>query len=34
MNPPERTIENGRKLVEYRARITVAAIRKALSSGR
>jgi creatinine amidohydrolase/Fe(II)-dependent formamide hydrolase-like protein len=34
MNPPERTIENGRKLVEYRARITVEAIRKALSSGR
>jgi creatinine amidohydrolase/Fe(II)-dependent formamide hydrolase-like protein len=30
MNPPEKTIENGRKLVEYRARITADAIRKAV----
>ena len=28
-NPPEKTIENGKKLVEYRAKITVAAIAKA-----
>ena len=34
MNPPERTIENGRKLAEYRARITVEAIRKAAGSRR
>jgi creatinine amidohydrolase len=26
MNPPEKTIENGKKLVEYRARLTVEAI--------
>jgi creatinine amidohydrolase len=32
MNPPEKTIENGRKLVEYRTGITVAAIRKAVGS--
>ena len=30
MNPPEKAIENGKKLVEYRARITVDAIRKAI----
>lgn len=30
MNPPARAIENGKKLVEYRARITVAAIQKAV----
>lgn len=30
MNPPEKTIENGKKLVEYRAKITVDAIRKAV----
>jgi creatinine amidohydrolase len=30
MNPPEKTIENGKKLVEYRARLTVEAIRKAI----
>ena len=29
MNPPEKTIENGKKLVEYRARLTVDAIKKA-----
>lgn len=34
LNPPERTIENGRKLVDYRARLTVEAIQKALGSGR
>ena len=34
MNPPEKTIENGKKLVEYRARITVDAIRKAVGSRR
>jgi creatinine amidohydrolase/Fe(II)-dependent formamide hydrolase-like protein len=27
MNPPEKTIENGKKLVEYRARLTAEAIR-------
>jgi creatinine amidohydrolase/Fe(II)-dependent formamide hydrolase-like protein len=31
MNPPGKTIENGKKLVEYRANITVKAIRKILS---
>jgi creatinine amidohydrolase len=31
MNPPGKTIENGRKLVEYRANITAEAIRKALA---
>ena len=31
MNPPSKTIENGRKLVEYRASITVDAIRKAIA---
>lgn len=30
MNPPEKTIENGKKLVEYRAKITVEAIQKAM----
>jgi creatinine amidohydrolase len=30
MNPPEKTIENGKKLVEYRTKITVEAIRKAM----
>jgi creatinine amidohydrolase len=30
MNPPEKTIENGRKLVEYRARLTADAIDKAI----
>jgi creatinine amidohydrolase len=30
MNPPEKTIENGKKLVEYRARLTVDAIQKAI----
>jgi creatinine amidohydrolase len=30
MNPPEKTIENGKKLVEYRARLTVEAIEKAV----
>ena len=29
MNPPSKTIENGKRLVEYRANITVEAIRKA-----
>lgn len=32
MNPPAKAIENGKKLVEYRARITVDAIRKAAGS--
>jgi len=31
MNPPEKTIENGKKLVDYRAKITVEAIRKAIA---
>lgn len=31
MNPPEKTIENGKKLVEYRARLTVDAINKAIA---
>jgi creatinine amidohydrolase len=30
LNPPQKTIENGKKLVEYRARITVEAIQKAI----
>ena len=32
MSPEEKTIENGRKLVEYRAKITVTAIRKAIEA--
>ena len=32
MNPPEKTIENGKKLVDYRARLTVAAIEKAVGA--
>ena len=32
MNPPEKTIEHGKKLIEYRASITVEAIKKALSN--
>jgi creatinine amidohydrolase len=31
MNPPSKTIENGKTLVEYRANITVDAIRKAIA---
>jgi creatinine amidohydrolase len=31
MNPPSKTLENGRKLVDYRANLTVDAIRKALA---
>jgi creatinine amidohydrolase len=31
MNPPSKTIENGKKLVEYRANLTVDAIRKAIA---
>ena len=34
MSPPSKTIENGKKLVEYRASLTVAAIRKALEQKR
>jgi creatinine amidohydrolase/Fe(II)-dependent formamide hydrolase-like protein len=34
MTPPSKTLENGRKLVEYRARITVEAIRKAMDKQR
>jgi hypothetical protein len=30
MNPPSTTVANGQKLVEYRAKITVAAIRRAI----
>jgi creatinine amidohydrolase len=30
MNPAEKTVENGKKLVEYRARLTVEAIQKAI----
>jgi creatinine amidohydrolase len=30
MNPPEKAIENGKKLVEYRTRLTVEAIQKAI----
>jgi len=33
MNPPSTTIKNGKKLVEYRANITVDAIRKAIAQG-
>src|SRR5437867_3668012 len=32
MSPPSQTVANGKKLVEYRANLTVAAIRKALAS--
>ncbi len=32
MNPPEKTIENGKKLVEYRARLTAEAIQKAIAT--
>ena len=31
MNPPEKTIENGKKLIEYRARLTAEAIEKAIA---
>jgi creatinine amidohydrolase/Fe(II)-dependent formamide hydrolase-like protein len=31
MDPPEKTIENGKKLIEYRARLTVDAIKKAIA---
>lgn len=34
MNPPEKATENGKKLVEYRARITVEAIEKAVGGRR
>jgi hypothetical protein len=34
MRPPSKTIENGKKLVEYRAQITVDAIRKSMARGR
>jgi creatinine amidohydrolase len=34
MTPPSKTLENGRKLVEYRAQITVQAIRKAMDGQR
>lgn len=34
MNPPSKTIENGKKLVEYRADLTVTAIQKALAAKR
>jgi creatinine amidohydrolase len=34
MNPPSKTIENGKKLVEYRANLTVDAIQKALAKRR
>ena len=34
MNPPSKTIENGKKLVEYRANLTVAMIQKALEAKR
>lgn len=34
MNPPERTVENGRKLVAYRARITAAAISRRIAAAR
>jgi len=30
MNPPSKTIENGKKLIEYRANLTVEAILKAI----
>ena len=32
MNPPEKTIENGKKLVDYRARLTAEAINKAIAN--
>src|SRR4029434_2260954 len=31
MSPPSKTVENGKKLIEYRANLTVAAIRTALA---
>lgn len=34
MNPPERTVENGRKLVAYRAGITAAAITRRIAAAR
>jgi creatinine amidohydrolase/Fe(II)-dependent formamide hydrolase-like protein len=34
MSPPRQTMANGKKLVEYRANLTVAAIRKVLASQR
>jgi creatinine amidohydrolase len=34
MSPPSQTVVNGKKLVEYRANLTVAAIRKALATKR
>ena len=34
MSPPSQTIANGKKLVEYRANLTVAAIHKALAQKR
>ena len=34
MSPPEKTIANGKKLVEYRAKITVDAINKAMAAER
>ena len=30
MNPPSKTIENGKKLIEYRANLTVDSILKAI----
>ena len=32
MNPPSKTLENGHKLIEYRANLTVEAIKKALNN--
>ena len=34
MSPPSQTVAHGKKLVEYRANLTVAAIRQALASKR
>jgi creatinine amidohydrolase/Fe(II)-dependent formamide hydrolase-like protein len=34
MSPPSKTVENGKKLIEYRTNLTVAAIRKALEQKR
>ena len=34
LNPVEKTVENGRRLVEYRAEITARAIRRAMGEGR
>ncbi len=34
MHPPERTVENGRKLVDYRAGITAAAVKKRIAAAR